>query len=68
MSEQANEAPGGSAAHPTAEELAAVLAALRLRAAGPGPAADPLTAWRHRRLAALGQTPRRGPGQRMFPV
>ena len=52
---------------PSAEELAAVLAALRLRAPGgvAGSAApddsSPLIAWRHRREAALGQSPRRFP-------
>lgn len=50
----------------TEEELAAVLTALRLRAgsvAAPGgragsPAVDTFTAWRHRRLAVLGQAAR----------
>jgi hypothetical protein len=55
---------------PSAEELAAVLAALSLRAAREVPSAaaegavgrrsdDPLSRWRRRRLAVLGQAPRR---------
>jgi hypothetical protein len=47
-------AAGAAAQAPSEEELAAVLAALRGGGASGEPDEDPFTAWRRRRLSALG--------------